>query len=123
MRPRPELEKFNDFWQRALSGAEHIGLTKTVVMAYIQISKSRQAYRSPNSADEAVKTVRVWLESSHVHIVEAGIEHLHFLQRVLASVGGLGTLVSDAYLATVALQHGGTIHSKNSELGKFDRIE
>lgn len=110
------------WWQSALRGSEHIGFGWAVVTGYVRITTNPRVMSTPLTVEQAMSHVRSWLDAPRAHIISPGAEHLHMMERLLAPLGRGGTVVSDAHLAALALEHGGTVYSADADFGRFDRL-
>ena len=113
----PEHERAWEWWQRAQSGHERIGLAWSVAVTYVRLMTNPRIMPSPLPIPEAISDVRRWLASPLVDVLTPGAEHLHVMERLLAGRGG--ELISDAHLAALAMENGGTVYSADSDFARF----
>lgn len=95
----------------SLSGAEVVGFPWVVVLGFVRISTNPRLARDPLSADDALAIAQSWLAQPVAVVPEPTARHLDLLKGLLATAGTAGNLVTDAHLATLALEHGATIVS------------
>ncbi len=106
----------------SLSETETIGFAWSVVLAFLRVSTRPAAFADPFSVEEAVTRVDAWLAQPPAVIVEPTRRHLGLVAGLLESVGTAGNLVSDAHLAALALEHGATVVSFDSDFGRFQGV-
>ena len=106
----------------ALSGRETIGFGWSVLLAFLRVGTHPAVFPRPLTSDEAILTLRRWLEQPTATIVEPTDRHLGILDGLLRSAGTAGNLVSDAHLATLAIEHGAELVSFDSDFDRFDGL-
>lgn len=111
-----------EWWSRCLSGAEPVGLCGVVLLAFVRVGTSRRAFETPLSIEEASGHVRSWLErpvTDFLVVQEADV--LQALQWLEAAGAG-GNLTTDALLAAVAHRHRATVHTADTDFGRFPDV-
>ena len=110
------------WWNSALGGHERIGLTWPVITAYVRISSNPRIMPNPIAPAEAISDVRTWLDSRNVDVLTPGPDHLHVLDQMLDDAGRGGDFVTDAHLAAIAFEHGGTVYSQDADFARFTQV-
>lgn len=118
--PRHELAR--PWLERTLSGRETVGLTWTVLLAFVRLSTRSAVFLSPLTADEALDIVDEWLALPPVVVVQPGRRHAAVLRELLAGVGTAGNLVPDAHLAALAIEHGAELCSSDADFSRFSGV-
>lgn len=118
----PHHETAWTWWESSLRGVEHIGLSWSVVTGYVRLSTNARIMPTPLSIEVATGQARAWLEAPRVRVLTPGVEHLHVMERLLAPLDRAGTLVTNAHLAALALEHGGTVYSADEDFALFPRV-
>ena len=106
----------------ALSGRETIGFGWSVLLAFLRVGTHPAVFARPLTREEATATLHRWLEQPTATIVEPTDRHLGILDGLLRSAGTAGNLVSDAHLATLAIEHGAELVSFDSDFARFDGL-
>ena len=106
-----------------LAGSEPVGFAWVVLLAFIRIATHPQVFPAPLSAGEATRMVEEWLSQPSAVVLTPTGRHLGILSGLLAQAGSGGNLVSDAHLATLALEHGAGIASFDRDFLRFPGIE
>jgi len=73
----------------------------------------------PSTPDTAFAFVSSLTERPTARIVGPGPDHMAILERLCRVTGATGKLVTDARHAAVALEHGCTMVSTDSDFGRF----
>lgn len=105
--------------ESALTGTMPLGLAWPVLLAFLRLSTSRSAFRTPLDVGSACDEVRAWLNAPAAVVVEPTSRHGDVLAGLLADAGTAGNLVNDAHLAALAIEHGATIVSFDRDFGRF----
>lgn len=107
------------WWSGALAGPELVGLAWTTNLAFVRLTTNPRIVANPLTAGQAVAVVEQWRSHGHVVTVEPSTRHLDLLAGLLAGTGAAGNLVMDAHLAALALEHGATLCSADTDFGRF----
>lgn len=111
------------WWETSLRGREHIGFGWSVLTGYVRVSTNPRTVATPLAVETAMHHVRLWLEAPRTRVLNPGIEHLHVMERLMAPLGRAGPLVTDAHLAALAIENGGTVYSADTDFGLFERVD
>ena len=110
------------WWEGCINGAEPVGLPHVVIFGFLRLATSGRVFVSPMSIEEAVGCVRTWLERPHVVEAEGGTEHVSSVVDLLLQSGSAGNLSTDAQIAAVALHHGATLFTNDSDFRRFPGV-
>lgn len=110
------------WWQRCLSGPEPVGLCGVVLFAFVRIGTSGRAFENPLSIGEASEHVRSWLGRPVTDfLVEQEADALQALTWLEAAGAG-GNLTTDAQIAAIAHRHRATVHTADTDFGRFPDV-
>ena len=102
-----------------LSRREPVGIPWVVALGFVRIITSRTVMLHPMPAGLALSHLRSWLDWPSVDVVQPGPRHLD----ILAAFAEAGTLTSnlatDAHIAAIALETSATVHSNDTDFGRF----
>ncbi len=118
----PLHERAVAWLNQALSGSEQFALTAPAVFGFVRLGTSGRVHERPLSVTDAAAYVHEWLERPQVRFLSAGPEHVRLALELLNGVGTAANLTTDAQLAAYALEFGGTIHSNDSDFGRFPGV-
>ena len=122
--PRDEHHAAAKSWlESTLSGVEPVRFAWLTLWAFLRISTNARVYEKPLLASEARGLVSSWLARSVAGILDPGDRHWGVLSGLLASNQVRGSLVMDAVLAAVALEHGATLHTTDADFARFDGLK
>lgn len=111
------------WWKGCLEGAEPVGLCAAVLFAFIRISTSRQVYTNPLTISEANVRVRTWLDRPVVDFIVAQETDVLQAMQWLEAAGSGGNLTTDAQIAAIAHRHRATVHTADTDFGRFPDVK
>jgi toxin-antitoxin system PIN domain toxin len=103
----------------ALSGADTVGLAWVPLLAFVRLTTKEGLFPSPLRPSEAMRQVGEWLNAPGAVAVGPGPRHIDILAGLLGDGGAGGSLVNDAHVAALAVEHRGTIVSYDNDFGRF----
>ena len=111
------------WWDAQLSGAEPICLCWPVLTAFIRIGTNVRLHRRPLTLGEAVERVQSWFDQPCVRIIHPGEQHWAIFQVMLRDGKAIGSLVSDAHLAAMAVEHNCVLQSTDADFARFKGLK
>lgn len=122
-RTSPCHEQARQWWDEQLSGSDPVCLCWTVISAYIRIGTNPRVLERPLTLDEAADRVSSWFGQPCVRVIHATEKHWELFRSLLTESQARGNLVSDAHLAALAIEHGCTLCSTDSDFSRFPRLK
>jgi hypothetical protein len=110
------------WWDAALSGTETVGLAWAVMLGFVRLTTNARVVRSPLTASDALGFVDRWIDRDVTTIVEPTARHPAVLRELLSESGTGGSLVTDAHLAALAIEHGAQLCSADRDFGRFPSL-
>jgi toxin-antitoxin system PIN domain toxin len=111
------------WWDAQLSGAEPVCLCWPVVTAFIRIGTNVRLHRRPLTLGEAVERVQSWFDQPCVRTIHPGEQHWAIFQVMLRDGKAIGSLVSDAHLAAMAVEHNCILQSTDADFARFKGLK
>ena len=115
----PRNEHVRQWWDECLSGREPVCLAWAVMLAYVRITTNPRVLQRPLSVDQACGDVASWLSQACVLIVTPLDGHWQLVHALLREAGTAANLASDAHLAALAIQHGCTLYTTDTDFARF----
>ncbi len=109
--------------EEKLSGNETVGFAWATILAFIRISTNPRIMSNPLSPEKALEIVSSWLEQPNSVIIAPGGRHLEILKELLLPIGTAANLTSDAHLAALAIEHGATLYSFDTDFIRFSGLQ
>lgn len=109
--------------EKAFDSEAGIGFAWLAVVGFVRISTQRGILKTPLSPASALELMDAWLAHPRAKILQPTNRHGDILARLLLVVGTAGNLTNDAHLAALAIEHGATIGSFDTDFKKFPGIK
>lgn len=108
--------------EEVLGGDRRIGLPWQTIGAFLRISTHPRVTDKPLSPAAAWRYVDAWLAADPVWIPPASERTAAVLARLVDRYEVSANLVPDAQLAALAIEHGLTVISADSDFARFDEL-
>lgn len=102
-----------------LGGMPKVGLPWPSLLAFLRITTSPRMFERPLSMGLAWRQVTAWLGAEPAWIPQPTARHADALAPLLEQAGIYGNLIADAHLAALAMEHGLTLCSTDSDFARF----
>jgi toxin-antitoxin system PIN domain toxin len=119
----PNHEPARLWWDDRLSGTDTVGLCWPVLSAFIRIGTNKAVFRNPLALEEAVKRVQSWIDQPCTRIITPTERHWIIFRELLERGQASANLVSDAHLATLAIEYGCILYSTDSDFSRFPGLK
>jgi uncharacterized protein len=111
-----------DWLTEQLNGARRVGFPWQSLGAFLRISTHPRASQHPLSSAEAWDHVVAWLDTDVAWIPSPGQRYADLLEALIRRHEIRGNLVPDAQLAALALEHGLTVYSADTDFARFSEV-
>lgn len=105
-----------------LNGPQRVGLPWQVLGAFVRIATNPRASERPLSPQAAWTHVEDWLALGTVWVPNPTEHHSRVLGSLITSYQLRGNLITDAQLAALAIEHGLTVCSADTDFARFGEI-
>lgn len=119
----PFNHKARTWWDNQLSGTLPVCLCWTVLSAYIRIGTNPRVFEYPLSLEQAVARVQSWIDQPCVRVIRPTEVHWTVFKQLLTEYQASANLVTDAHLAALAIEHGCTLVSTDSDFSRFKKLK
>jgi toxin-antitoxin system PIN domain toxin len=118
--PRSEHHEASRTWlDGILSRSELVRFAWQTLWAFLRISTNPRVFERPLTISEAEATVASWLAQPPVGILEPSDRHWDILRGLMREGQTTGPLIMDAVLASIAIEHGATLHTTDRDFSRF----
>lgn len=100
-----------------------VALPWAVLLAFVRITTNPKIMVPALDSSPALGYVEEWLALECVTVPVSTKRHVALLGELLAATGVGGNLVTDAHLAALAIEHGATLCSYDSDFARFPGLE
>lgn len=115
----PQHARARQWLERTMSGSETVAFPWAVLLAFVRITTRGVAMKPPLSPDSALDLVEGWLGQPCAAVVHPTDRHSAVLRDLLRAVGTAGNRTTDAHLAALAIEHGATLYSADTDFSLF----
>lgn len=106
-----------------LNSPGRVGIPWQSSLAFLRLATNARLFERPLGIGAAWRQIAEWLSHPRVWIPEPTEDHPIVLGQLLSRVHATGNLVPDAHLAAIAIEHGLTICSADSDFARFPGVE
>jgi toxin-antitoxin system PIN domain toxin len=120
---RAALHEAASAWlSEQLNGSRRVGLPWQSLSAFLRISTHPRAFEQPLDPATAWECVADWLAAPVAWIPQPGPEYPVLFGGLIARHDVRGNLVPDAQLAALALEHGLSVCSDDTDFARFTDV-
>jgi toxin-antitoxin system PIN domain toxin len=105
-----------------LNGSALVGLPWPSLFAFLRLVTNPRVFDRPEPTDRAWAQVQAWLGCENAWIPHPGDRHAALLGELLRIPGIHANLIPDAHLAVLAIEHGLTVCSTDSDFARFPQV-
>ena len=118
-RAAPQHAAARRWWEGLVNGTERVGIPWAVATGFVRLLTHRAVLERPATPDQALDFVEQWFRYPHVAPLNPGVGHLLLFRQSLAAAGVGAGLVTDAHVASLAMEHQAEVHSNDADFGRF----
>ncbi|NIA12128.1 MAG: PIN domain-containing protein [Nitrospiraceae bacterium] len=119
----PRNQQARAWWDDQLSGSEVVCLCWLVLSAFIRIGTNPRVFEQPLSLEQALSRVQSWLDQPCTRVVRPTERHWTVFKQMLVGGQAVANLVTDAYLAALAIEHGCELATTDSDFARFPKLK
>lgn len=115
----PEHERAKAWLENALSARERVLLPLVTILGFIRIGTDARVFSKPFDPSVALSIVESWISRPNVRIVEPSVDHWTLLRDVTLAGQARGATITDAHLATLAMEYGAVLYTTDRGFTRF----
>jgi toxin-antitoxin system PIN domain toxin len=119
----PFHERASEWLTHRLNGPRRIGLPWEALGAFLRLATNPRVIERPLTPEQAWTQIEDWLAAGVSWIPAATERHAEVLGSLVLTYQLRGNLISDAQLAALAVEHGLTIYSADTDFARFREVE
>jgi toxin-antitoxin system PIN domain toxin len=109
--------------ENQLASRSKVGIPWQSSLAFLRLATNARVFARPLQIGAAWSQVEEWLDHPRVWIPEPTNDHAEIMGRLVVRAHATGNLVPDAHLAAIAIGHGLTVCSADSDFARFPDVE
>ena len=107
------------FLKKAHEGREVIGLCDIAINGLLRLATHPKIFDSPSTLDQAFSFLEDIFAWPNVIRIAPGQDHWTIYEDLCRKSGAVGAMVTDAYLAALALEHGCVMATFDKDFDRF----
>ena len=115
----PDHGDYAEWLSELATGPEPFALSVVVLSGFVRVTTNDRIFSPPSTIDDAFGFVSGLVERPTARIVGPGPDHMVIFERLCRAAGATGKLVADAQHAAIAIEHGCTLVSTDSDFDRF----
>ena len=108
-----------DWLLAAYAGEEAFGICPPVLIGLVRILTHPRVFRPPDTHDQAFAFVGSLVGHPNALLLNPGRDHLSLFEGLCRRADAQGDLVTDAYLAALAIETGAVLVSADCDCARF----
>jgi uncharacterized protein len=109
--------------EQAMERREDLGLPWITILGFVRLAANPKAFGRYATTVQAIGVIEELTEQSNVQVITPGPAHLRILARILKEAQVTRSLVSDAHLAALAIEHNATICTNDRDFTRFPGLK
>ncbi|MCY3585534.1 MAG: type II toxin-antitoxin system VapC family toxin [Acidimicrobiales bacterium] len=101
------------------TGPEPFALSVLAISGFLRIATNPRVFDPPSTLDLSWQFIDSLVERPTARVVAPGPDHLAILERLCRDASAVGKLVADAQHAAIAVEHGCTLVSTDTDFARF----
>ncbi len=122
-RDAPPHEKARRWLEEVLSEEEPFGIPWVVIIGFLRITTNSRIMPKPLPTETALEIVEDWLNLPIVHIISPSEHHWNIFRKIIEPLGAFGNITTDAHIAALAVENGGTLYSTDNDFSRFQFVK
>ena len=110
-------------WLETALAASGICLSWETILAFLRIATTPRIFAEPLALEAAVAVIDKWLTQPNVTILSPTPRHWTIFSELLPSSRARGSLIMDAHLAALAIEHGATLCTNDRDFARFPGLK
>lgn len=123
---RPEASdlasRVRDWLGDQLNGPVTIGVSELVLSSMTRIVTRHHVFDAPSTPEESMEFVDGLLAVPSVSVVRPGSRHWSIFRDLVVTNRLRGDAIPDAYLASLAMEHGATLVTLDRDFARFEGL-
>jgi toxin-antitoxin system PIN domain toxin len=115
----PLHRECRDWLRSVYAGEETFGLCAPILIGLVRILTHPRVFTPPDTHDQAFAFVHSLLGHPNAVVLNPGREHVRLFEDLCRKADARGDLVTDAYLAALAVETGAVLVSADRDFARF----
>ena len=116
-------QKALSWWRSCLNGDRLIGIPHEVAFGFVRIATNSRLGEAAVTLDKASTVVEGWLDLPQSRLLNPSAHHFRRVMELMRQAQASGGLLSDAILASYAIEHSATLCTNDSDFSRFPGLD
>lgn len=108
--------------ENVFSGSDPVALPWQSVLAFLRIVTNKNLPGKRFTPEEAAAIVESWLDQPNIRLLAPSEKHWPLLRQQFIEGQAPGPLVTDAHLAALTIEYGGTLQTTDRDFARFPHL-
>ena len=118
----PEHERARVWWERAVNGAEPIGLDWSVLLGFVRVMSNPRVTVRPQPPEDLLARISIILRRPSVKLVMPGLRHAELMRELFQASGAGPRMVTDIHLAALVIELGAVLATNDTDFARFPKL-
>jgi len=110
---------YADWLTEVATGFEPFALSSLALSGLVRITTNPRVFRRPSTLDEVFAFIQELVARPNARVIHPGPRHLEIFEDLCRRSGATAKLAADAQHAAVAVEHGCTLITTDSDFDRF----
>jgi toxin-antitoxin system PIN domain toxin len=115
----PDHRRYRDWLTAASTSYEPLGLAEIVMSGFVRVATHPRVFTPPAPIERALEFTDALFAQPSAVLVAPGQRHWEIYERLCISAGAKGNLVSDAFIAALAIESGCELITTDRDFSRF----
>jgi hypothetical protein len=112
-------DRYRAWLEQLIGGDRRYAMSELVLSAVVRILTDHRIYARPETVETALAYTEFLKSQPHCVLIHAGARHWQIFARLCVEADVRGRMVSDAYFAALAIEHGCEWVSADKDFARF----
>jgi len=115
----PQHATAREWWERVMNGDELIGIPFEVAFGFVRIASNPRLGEARVPLANAREVVESWMQLPQTRPLIPGAEHFARVMNLMTAAMAVGSVLSDAILASYAIENRATLFTNDGDFARF----
>jgi toxin-antitoxin system PIN domain toxin len=115
----PFHRRANTWLENAINGPRRVAIPTQSIGAFLRLATHPRVVENPLPPQGAAEIVSLWMSAPGVWVPPTSRDTVAILTGLVTDLHLSGNLIADAMLAALAIEHGLTVFSNDSDFARF----
>jgi uncharacterized protein len=118
----PEHDRYAAWLTGIADGASPFALSSITLAGFLRIVTNPRIFRPPTPMDEALAFCQELIVRPTASMIQPGDRHWEIMVDLIETAGVRGAMITDAYLAALAIEHGCEVVTTDKDFARFPNL-